>query len=133
MNVPLGHHSLLDYKGCDARKLTDTAYLRACMLDAVKLAGGTIVTDTFHTFSPHGVSGVVVIAESHVALHTWPEHSYAAVDVFSCGVSLNHDAIAEYLRQAFAAAACEHRRFSRGHSPAHSEVAEMHPAQTVQH
>jgi S-adenosylmethionine decarboxylase len=114
MNAPLGHHSLLDFNGCDAEILKDTPFLREHLLAAVKMAGGTIVTDTFHTFSPHGVSGVVVIAESHVTLHTWPEHGYAAVDVFSCGVSLNHELIAAQLRAAFAACTVEQRRFERG-------------------
>jgi len=114
MNAPLGHHSLFDFKGCDAQRLTDTPFLRENMLAAVKSAGGTIVTDTFHTFSPHGVSGVVVIAESHVTLHTWPEHGYAAVDVFSCGISLNHDVIATKLTEALAAQTVDQRRFARG-------------------
>ena len=56
---------------------------------AVRRGRGTIVTEVFHNFSPHGVSGVVVIAESHVAIHTWPEHGFAAVDIFSCSPSLD--------------------------------------------
>ena len=99
MNTALGQHSLLDFHGCPEIMLKDTTAIRRALIDAVKRAGGTVVTDAFHTFSPYGVSGVVVIAESHVTIHTWPEHGYAAVDVFSCGVTLNHELIERDIRR----------------------------------
>jgi S-adenosylmethionine decarboxylase len=114
MNTPLGQHSLIDYHACEPAKLKDTAQIRTALLDAVATAGGTIVTDAFHTFSPHGVSGVVVIAESHVTIHTWPEHGYAAVDVFSCGVSLDHALIARRIEIALGARRVERRVLPRG-------------------
>ena len=114
MSHPLGQHSLFDFNGCDVSRLTDTEAIRVALIDAVREAGGTIVTHTFHTFSPHGVSGVIVIAESHVTIHTWPEYGYAAVDVFSCGASLNHDRIRDLTFRALAAARVEQRLFSRG-------------------
>jgi S-adenosylmethionine decarboxylase proenzyme len=55
------------------------------MMDAVELSGATIIDAKFHQFSPYGVSGVIVIAESHMAIHTWPEYGYAAIDFFTCG------------------------------------------------
>ena len=91
-----------------------TQRLREEMLQAVRTAGGTIVNDTFHTFSPHGVSGVIVIAESHVTLHTWPEFGYAAVDVFSCGVTLQHEIIRDHLARILKATRIEQRAFPRG-------------------
>ena len=94
----LGHHTLIELHGCDAARLSDVAGIRALMLDAVREAGGTYVTDVFHHFSPHGVSGVIVIAESHVTIHTWPEHSYAAADVFTCGESFKHGLFVESMR-----------------------------------
>jgi len=114
MNPPLGQHSLFDFYGCDAARLATTEELRAALLAAVRNAGGTIVTNTFHTFSPQGVSGVVVIAESHVTIHTWPEHRYAAVDVFSCGVSLDHGRIRDETQLALSAASVDQRVFARG-------------------
>lgn len=71
------------------------------MLHAVSESGATIVTETFRQFEPHGVSGVVVIAESHVAIHTWPEHGYAAVDLFTCGDTVNAAAIRDGLKSSF--------------------------------
>ena len=71
------------------------------MIDAAKKAHATIVDDKFHHFSPFGVSGVVVIAESHLAIHTWPEYRYAAVDVFTCGDTLKPEVAAIHLAQVF--------------------------------
>lgn len=110
----LGQHTLYDFHGCAAESLRDTETLRAAMLVGIRAAGGTIVNETFHTFSPHGVSGVVVIAESHVTIHTWPEYSYAAVDVFSCGMKLQHTVIRDAIQKALGAARVEQQALQRG-------------------
>ena len=114
MNLPLARHSLLELHGCDAALLNHPENLKALLLEAVRRGHGTIVTEVFHTFSPHGVSGVVVIAESHVAIHTWPEHAFAAVDIFSCSASLDHGAIRTHLREGLRAQREECRELSRG-------------------
>lgn len=87
----LGTHILLDLRGCDGAALSDVAAIRAAMLDAATAAGATIISEHFHAFSPIGVSGVVIIAESHLSIHTWPEHGFAAVDIFTCGAPLQPD------------------------------------------
>jgi S-adenosylmethionine decarboxylase proenzyme len=81
----LGHHLLVEFTGCDAPSLADLDRVTSAMLQAAEASGATVVTHSFHHFSPHGVSGAVIIAESHLAIHTWPEHGFAAVDFFSCG------------------------------------------------
>lgn len=81
----LGRHILVEYYDCDPQSLDDIELVRRLMLEAAEISGATIVKEVFHRFSPHGVSGTVVIAESHLAIHTWPEHRYAAVDLFTCG------------------------------------------------
>ncbi len=81
----LGRHLLVEYYNCDIEYLDDVERIRQSMIEAAELSGATIISETFHHFSPHGVSGVVVIAESHLAIHTWPEHKFAAVDLFTCG------------------------------------------------
>jgi len=81
----LGRHILAEYYGCDIKILNDVKLIEHYMCEAVLKSGATIIDSTFHRFNPHGVSGVVVIAESHMALHTWPEHYFAAVDFFTCG------------------------------------------------
>ena len=81
----LGRHILAEYYGCDIHILNNLELIEDYMQKAVIESGATIIDSTFHKFSPHGVSGVIVIAESHMALHTWPEYGYAAVDFFTCG------------------------------------------------
>lgn len=81
----LGRQILVEFYQCDAEKLNNENHIAQAMHDAAVISGATIVEEVFHTFSPHGISGVVVIAESHLAIHTWPEYGYAAVDLFTCG------------------------------------------------
>ncbi len=81
----LGKHLLLELKDCDAGLLNDMDYLREALTGVAVLIGATVIKDSFYQFSPQGISGVVIIAESHISIHTWPENSYAAVDVFTCG------------------------------------------------
>ena len=71
------------------------------MVAGAKIAKATIIGTHFHQFSPFGISGVVVIAESHVAVHTWPEHGYAAVDIFTCGETLCPEIAAQYFVEKF--------------------------------
>ena len=114
MDAPLARHTLLELHGCAAAALNSPVGLKELLLEAVRRGHGTIVTDVFHTFSPHGVSGVVVIAESHVAIHTWPERGYAAVDIFSCGTKLDHAAIRDWIREGLGADRVEVRELTRG-------------------
>jgi spermidine synthase len=81
----LGNHILVEFMNCDPDIMNDVAGIERDMVDAAKAAGATVINSTFHHFSPYGVSGVVVIQESHLAIHTWPEYGYAAVDLFTCG------------------------------------------------
>lgn len=84
-NVALGNHILVEFMNCDPHIMNDVATIERDMVDAARKAGATVINSTFHHFSPYGVSGVVVIQESHLAIHTWPEYGYAAVDLFTCG------------------------------------------------
>jgi S-adenosylmethionine decarboxylase proenzyme len=81
----LGNHILVEFYGCDYDALNDEEMLGTEMVQAAYAADATVVDRRFHKFSPYGVSGVVVLAESHLTIHTWPEHGYAAVDLFTCG------------------------------------------------
>jgi len=85
---PKGIHYLLECSGIDLSILTDKDLLESTLHRSAKDAGATIVETTLHEFNPHGLSGVIVIAESHIAIHTWPEHQYAAIDIFTCGDNL---------------------------------------------
>jgi len=97
----LGRHILVEFYGCSIEILNDVPRIESSMLEAAKEAGATIINSVFHHFSPFGVSGVVVIQESHLAIHTWPEYRYAAVDLFTCGYTVNPWTSYEILKQAF--------------------------------
>lgn len=85
----LGRHVLAEVYGCNCNTLNDTEKVQRVMVNAALKAGAEVREVAFHKFSPQGVSGVVVISESHVAVHTWPEYGYAAVDVFTCGAKVD--------------------------------------------
>jgi spermidine synthase len=85
MSTALGNHILVEFMNCEPHIMNDVAAIERDMVGAAQKAGATVINSTFHHFSPYGVSGVVVIQESHLAIHTWPEYGYAAVDLFTCG------------------------------------------------
>ena len=93
----LGRHLLIELHDCDPEVLNDLSAIREAMLKAAVDCGAVVMGDSFHRFSPQGVSGVVVIAESHLVIHTWPEYGYAAVDIFTCGDAVNPEKAAELL------------------------------------
>lgn len=99
----LGRHLLLELFGCDLKSIDSLEGVKASMVEAAKRARATIVEVTFHEFNPFGISGVVLIAESHLSIHTWPEYRYAAVDIFSCGETLQPEVAAGYLVEQFSA------------------------------
>lgn len=94
-----GIHLIIDLLG--AQGLSDIAHVEATLKRCVEVAGASLLHIHLHHFTPHGgVSGVAVLAESHISIHTWPERDYAALDIFMCGETEPHKAI-EVLRQAF--------------------------------
>jgi S-adenosylmethionine decarboxylase proenzyme len=119
----LGRHTLIELHGCSPAALSDLESIRTLMVAAVKQAGGTYVTDVFHHFTPLGVSGVIVISESHVTIHTWPEHGYAAADVFTCGGSFSHSAFSTMMREGLKATRVEAKTIERGQLPFAAEAA----------
>ena len=99
----LGRHILVEFHGCNADILNDVPHIEQDMLEAAKQSGATIINSVFHHFAPFGVSGVIVIQESHLAIHTWPEYRYAAVDLFTCGDTVNPWVSYKHLKKAFQA------------------------------
>ena len=99
----LGRHLLVEFYGCDINLLNKASVVKEYMEEAARSARATIVDSFIHQFSPYGVSGVVVIAESHLTIHTWPEYGYAAVDLFTCGEDVDPWKCYEYLNDALKA------------------------------
>ncbi|QGT99041.1 S-adenosylmethionine decarboxylase proenzyme [Candidatus Syntrophocurvum alkaliphilum] len=99
----LGRHILAEVYGCNFDVLNDIKKVEDIMVNSALEAGAEVREFVFHKFSPQGVSGVVVISESHLAIHTWPELGYAAVDVFTCGDKVNPWDACNYLAELFGA------------------------------
>lgn len=98
----LGRHVIIELWGC-SEAINDAEIVKAAMLDAVRAANANLLNIYVHTFSPQGVTGVAVLSESHLSIHTWPEHGYVAADVFTCGETTNPQAAAEVLADRFSA------------------------------
>lgn len=113
----LGRHLLLELYDCSLEVLNNPEAVRAALVEAARRAEATIVDVVFHEFSPFGISGVVVIAESHLSIHTWPEYGYAAVDIFSCGESLKPGEAASFLVDQFRASRASCVEVRRGVFP----------------
>jgi S-adenosylmethionine decarboxylase len=97
----LGRHILAEIYDCDPNVLNDRELIEEILVKAALEAGAEVREVAFHKFSPQGVSGVVVISESHLAIHTWPELGYAAVDVFTCGERVNPWDACNYISEKF--------------------------------
>lgn len=94
----LGKHILVEFYNCDEKILNDVDKIELYMNEAAQAAKATIVESVFHIFNPHGISGAVIIMESHITIHTWPEYGYAAVDLFTCGDTIDPWTAFEYLK-----------------------------------
>jgi S-adenosylmethionine decarboxylase len=99
----LGKHLVIEFHDCDPDVLNNTELCEKHLLEAVRRSGATIIKPFFHQFSPHGISGIVVIAESHFSIHTWPEYGYCAIDIFTCGDDIKSEPAMYYLRDHFKA------------------------------
>ncbi|MBI2914785.1 MAG: S-adenosylmethionine decarboxylase proenzyme [Firmicutes bacterium] len=114
MNNALGRHILCEAYGCDPEVLDDAKGVERIMVEAAVHAGAEVIQAVFHKFSPQGVSGVVVISESHLAIHTWPELGYAAIDVFTCGHKVDPWDACNYLTAKFRSQETKTAEIGRG-------------------
>ena len=110
----LGRHFLMELEDCNEETLNNLEALKTAMLTAADEAGATIMGESFHRFAPHGISGVVIIAESHLCIHTWPEYGYAAADIFTCGTAVQPEKAAELLVEKLGARKHSVREIPRG-------------------
>jgi S-adenosylmethionine decarboxylase proenzyme len=108
-----GTHYLVDLKGCDPEPIKHVESTQAILLRAVEECGATLVNQCFHQYEPFGVSGVVLIAESHFSVHTWPEHRFVGVDIFTCG-EMDAEVAIDLMRNAFQAQEIQVKTLVRG-------------------
>lgn len=110
----LSRHLLIELLGCDRYILDDLKGVEMALLCAVSGCGATVLKSAFHKFSPQGVSGMVLIAESHFSVHTWPEYNYAACDIFTCGTKVNTEKAMESLKEGLKASETKVVEIKRG-------------------
>jgi len=113
MSPLAGTHCLLDLYGCPRDRLEDAAIVRRAVARAVEAAGARLIEVVVHEFPGGGVSAIALLAESHLSVHTWPEHGYAGVDVYTCGEETDPQAAARSLAESLAAADRELRTVGR--------------------
>jgi S-adenosylmethionine decarboxylase len=109
-----GRHLLCEVSGCDPEIIGDTDKVREILYLAAGYAKAEIMESTFHHFSPQGVSGVVVIAESHLAIHTWPEYGYVALDIYTCGDHTDPEGALMFCSKEFGSKDMKLTKFERG-------------------
>ncbi len=108
-----GRHYLIEMIGCDSEKIKFVKNVRKTMLCAAEKSKSTILKHFFHQFKPAGVTGILLIAESHLSIHTWPEKNYAAIDIFTCGKMNTETAIDEF-KKGFNAKKVTYKIYPRG-------------------
>ena len=107
-------HLLLDMANCNKNILDNLKLIRETMKFAAQQSGAQIMGETFHKFTPVGVTGIISIAESHVSIHTWPEFNYAAVDIFSCGEDFHLERCAKVISDNLKCEQVTKREINRG-------------------
>jgi S-adenosylmethionine decarboxylase len=98
-----GKHCILELYRANPDKLNDEAFVRESLAEAARVSNATLLDIKTHPFVPQGVTGFALLAESHISIHTWPEHGYAAVDVFTCGNRTDPELACQYLADTFEA------------------------------
>ena len=112
----MGRHVISELWGCDFEKLNNMEFIERMFVDAALKSGAEIREVAFHKFAPHGVSGVVIISESHLTIHSFPEHGYARIDVYTCG-NLDPNIAANYIAESLDAETRETIEIPRGMGP----------------
>ncbi|OTA16738.1 S-adenosylmethionine decarboxylase proenzyme [Xenorhabdus beddingii] len=110
----LGTHLVLEMKHCDSHKLKSVSEIKTIMLDVAHKCHLNVVTHNFHEFKPYGVSGVLILAESHFTIHTWPEYDYAALDLFICNEFEHQDTFITQLKTQLNSQEYEYKILQRG-------------------
>ena len=112
----MGRHIIAELWECDFDKLNDMQFIEQTFVDAALKSGAEVREVAFHKFAPQGVSGVVIISESHLTIHSFPEHGYASIDVYTCG-NLDPNVAANYIADALNAQTKETFEIPRGMGP----------------
>lgn len=110
----LGNHLIIELYDCHRDVINDAQTVEQKLIEAVKVSGANMVQSVIHEFNPHGISGVIVIEESHFSVHTWPEYGYCALDIFTCGDEIDYHSALQYLKKEFRAGNMSVTELKRG-------------------
>jgi len=107
----------MDLREVAFEKLNDLQFLKESMLEAADRCGATVVGESFIQFSPQGVTGVLVLSESHLSIHTYPEEGFAAIDCYTCGYTVDPEIACDYLKAVLGGRVAGYRALRRGSGP----------------
>ena len=113
-HFPIGHHYIVEASGCDPKVIGSVEKVQQILVGAAEIAGSHVWSISVSKFPPLGVSGVVVISESHISTHTWPEKRYAALDIYTCGSHVDPEKAVVYAVEEFGASTSHITEITRG-------------------
>jgi len=113
-HLTIGHHYIVEASGCDPQIIGSVEKVQAILVKAAEMAGAQVWSISFSKFPPSGVSGVVVISESHISTHTWPEKGYGALDIYTCGNNIDPEKAVVYAVESFGASTSHITEITRG-------------------
>jgi len=114
LHKAIGHHYIVEASGCDSKVISSVGKVQQILVKAAEISGAKVWSVSFSKFPPQGVSGVVVISESHISSHTWPEYGYGAIDFYTCGDSVDPEKGLNYAVEAFGASTAHITEITRG-------------------
>ena len=110
----IGHHYIVEASGCDPKIISSVEKVQQILVKAAEVAGTKVWSISVNRFPPKGVSGVIVISESHISIHTWPEYGYGALDFYTCGDDTDPEKAVLYAVEAFGATTSHITEITRG-------------------
>lgn len=110
----IGHHYIVEASGCDPKVIGSIERVQQILVKAAEVSGAQVWSISFSRFPPNGVSGVVVISESHISTHTWPEYGYVAIDIYTCGKHVDPEKAVVYAVEAFGSSTSHITEITRG-------------------
>lgn len=111
---PIGHHYIVEASGCDPKIISSVEKVQQILVKAAEISGAQVWSVSINRFPPNGVSGIIVISESHISTHTWPEFGYGALDFYTCGNEIDPEKGVVYAVEAFGASTSHITEITRG-------------------
>jgi S-adenosylmethionine decarboxylase len=115
-NRMLGKHAIIDLSGCDSEIIRNCRLIHDTLIKAAEMAGLTVIGIMDHHFMPEGYTAVLMLEESHLSIHTWPEYNYASIDLYSCNLQTDFQTVIDFLANEFQATVTGFTFLERGFS-----------------